>query len=148
MSRIRSKDTTPEKTVRSLLHRMGYRFRLHRNGLPGKPDIVLRKYRTVIFVHGCFWHRHEGCKGCTTPKTNIGFWQDKFSKNVERDRQAQAALREDGWRVLVVWECEVKDLNVLAERLQAALSPAPLEYPSEPEPESLAADAAGEYGAD
>ena len=110
MSRIRSKNTKPELIVRSLLHRMGFRFRINRKDLPGKPDIVLPKYKTVIFVHGCYWHRHPGCKGATTPKTSAKgpeFWQKKFHDNVQRDRRSQRALRQLGWRVIVVWECSV-----------------------------------------
>ena len=106
MSRIKSKDTSPEKTVRSLLHAMGYRFRLHgkvnnrlyKSGvLPGKPDIVLTKYKTVIFVHGCFWHRHKGCKRATTPKTRTEWWMNKFDRNVSNDIKHQHVLRELGW---------------------------------------------------
>ena len=107
MSRIRSNDTTPEMRVRSALHRAGYRFRLHVKTLPGKPDIVLPKYKTVIFVHGCFWHRHKGCPNATTPSTNQDYWQEKFKRNVKRDRQEQAKLKKLGWKVVVVWECEV-----------------------------------------
>jgi DNA mismatch endonuclease (patch repair protein) len=92
MSRIRSGNTKPEKVVRSLLHAMGYRFRLHRKNLPGKPDIVLPKYKTVIFVHGCFWHRHPGCKNATMPKTNTEFWEDKLSQNIDRDRKKQSLI--------------------------------------------------------
>ena len=121
MSRIRSKDTSPERAVRSLLHRLGYRFRLHRKDLPGNPDIVLPKYGTVVFVHGCFWHRHPGCKYATTPRTRTEFWQQKFDRNVERDARAAAALRERGWRVIVVWECELKNLDALARRLDASI---------------------------
>lgn len=145
MSRIRSKNTTPEKTVRSLLHRMGYRFRLHRRDLPGNPDIVLPKYHTVIFVHGCFWHRHRGCKNCTTPKTNTAFWQQKFNRNVERDQKSQMNLRETGWKVIVVWECEVQDLNTLAHRLDHELSREPLRYTGAENGEQLAAEEPGEY---
>ena len=122
MSRIRSKDTRPERIVRSLLHRLGFRFRLHRGDLPGTPDIVLPRLKTVVFVQGCFWHRHEGCKESTIPKTNTAFWRKKFKINVERDRRAQAALEEAGWRVLVVWGCETKDLNKLAARLTNELT--------------------------
>lgn len=109
MSRIRGKDTKPEKIVRSWLHRQGFRFRLHRKDLPGKPDIVLPKYKTVILVHGCFWHRHPGCPISTTPKTNTKFWEEKFCKNLERDTRNRKALEALGWKVIVVWECEVKD---------------------------------------
>ena len=108
MSRIRGKDTTPEILLRKLLHRAGYRFRLHSPDLPGKPDIVLKKYKTVIFVHGCFWHRHEGCPGATLPKTHTDFWLDKFRGTVERDRRKQKELEEAGWRVVTVWECQLK----------------------------------------
>lgn len=108
MSQIRGKDTKPEILLRSLLHRRGFRFRLHAPGLPGKPDIVLPKYRTVIFVHGCFWHRHEGCSNATMPKTRTDFWTEKFRRTVERDQEKQAQLERAGWRVLTVWECELK----------------------------------------
>jgi len=108
MSRIKGKDTKPEKAVRSLLHYLGYRFRLQRKDLPGKPDIVLPKYRTVVFVHGCFWHSH-GCKDSGIPKTNSEFWHEKLAKNKLRDGKNSLKLRELGWSVLVVWECELKD---------------------------------------
>ena len=108
MSRIRGKNTTPEILLRKLLHRAGYRFRLHSPDLPGKPDIVLEKYKTVIFVHGCFWHRHEDCPGATVPKTHTDFWLDKFRGTVERDRRKQKELEEAGWRVVTVWECQLK----------------------------------------
>lgn len=124
MSRIRGRDTEPEKIVRSMLHRMGYRFRLHRRDLPGRPDIVLPRLRSVIFVHGCFWHRHPGCRYATTPKTRAEFWQKKFEENVERDRRNIAALREAGWRVLCVWECETRDLEGLEHQLQSFLEAA------------------------
>ncbi len=113
MSRIRSKDTVPEMRIRSALHRAGYRFRLHVRELPGKPDIVLPKYKTVIFVHGCFWHRHEGCSGATMPSTNQAFWKEKFRKNVKRDKKEQAALKRLGWKVIVIWECELKEVSFL-----------------------------------
>ena len=105
MSRIRSKDTKPEKIVRSWLHRNGYRFRLHVKSLPGHPDIVLPKYRTLIEVRGCFWHRHKGCATATSPKSNIGFWRAKFRRNVTRDRRHEAQWAELGWNTVVVWEC-------------------------------------------
>lgn len=107
MSRIRSSDTKPEIVLRKALHKLGFRFRLHGRRLPGKPDIVLPKHRTVIFVHGCFWHRHPGCKVATTPKTNTDFWIDKFDRNQSRDTRNSEALAAAGWRVLVVWECEL-----------------------------------------
>lgn len=111
MSRIRSKDTKPEKIIRSILHKLGFRFRINRKDLPGKPDIVLPKYKTVIFVHGCFWHQHEGCKIASKPKSNIKFWQDKFSRNIERDKKNQEDLYKMGYRVLVIWECEINEIQ-------------------------------------
>jgi DNA mismatch endonuclease (patch repair protein) len=109
MSRIRGKNTKPEMIVRSWLHKHGYRFRLHRKDLPGKPDIVLPKYKTVIFVHGCFWHRHEGCKRATIPKSNAKYWQEKFLRNQERDNIALAELYKREWNCLVLWECQIAD---------------------------------------
>ena len=106
MSRIRGQDTGPELTVRSALHRAGYRFRLHRSDLPGRPDIVLPKYHTVIFVHGCFWHRHKACRFAYTPKSRVAFWSSKFRSNIERDQRNSTALRKLGWRVVTVWECQ------------------------------------------
>jgi len=117
MSRIKSRDTKPERIVRSLLHRMGYRFRLHRSDLPGNPDIILPKYRTVIFVHGCFWHRHSGCKYCYTPKSRVDFWKNKFAGTIERDRKVTQMLVDAGWQVLIVWECELKDIPTLENKL-------------------------------
>jgi DNA mismatch endonuclease (patch repair protein) len=108
MSRIKSKDTTPERIVRSFLHRNGFRFKLHVKDLPGKPDIVLPKYKTVVFVNGCFWHAHEGCKWFVPPKSNSEFWQKKFAYNVERDLQNYEKLKTLGWRVILVWECEIR----------------------------------------
>jgi len=107
MSRIKSKDTAPESIVRPFLHRNVFRFRLHVKDLPGKPDIVLPKYKTVIEVRGCYWHRHEGCKDATTPSTNTEFWQKKFAENVARDKRSEQDLKALGWNVIVVWECEV-----------------------------------------
>ena len=117
MSRIRGSNTRPERVVRSLLHRLGYRFRLHRKDLPGRPDIVLPKYRTVIFVHGCYWHRHPRCKYAYTPKSNVEFWEKKFAENMERDRRDRRALRKLGWGVLTVWECEIAEPHALSRRL-------------------------------
>ena len=108
MSKIRSKDTKPEKILRSALHQIGYRFRIHRKDLPGKPDIVLPKYKTVIFVHGCFWHYHKDCPEGRIPNTNSKFWKEKLLKNVEKDKRHQANCKELGWKVIVVWECEVE----------------------------------------
>ncbi len=112
MSRIRSRDTKPEIILRSHLHQRGFRFRVCRKDLPGKPDIVLPKYKTVIQVNGCFWHRHEGCKEATVPKTRTEWWLEKLNKNVSRDREVEAQLQELGWRVLTVWACELSKNNI------------------------------------
>jgi DNA mismatch endonuclease (patch repair protein) len=125
MSRIKGKDTKPELLVRSLLHQAGYRFTVNgpkNKKLPGKPDIVLPKYKTVIFVHGCFWHRHPGCKGTTTPKTRTEWWLAKFDRNVSNDRKNQEALKEMGWNVIVIWECELKDAEAVKVQLLSELS--------------------------
>jgi DNA mismatch endonuclease, patch repair protein len=109
MSRIRSKDTGPERFVRSLLHRMGYRFTINgpqNRELPGRPDLVLLRHRAVVFVHGCFWHRHPGCKYAYTPKSRVAFWEAKFAQNRARDLKQQDALRRLGWKCIVVWECQ------------------------------------------
>ena len=108
MSKIRSKDTKPELILRSALHRLGYRFRVHRKDLPGKPDIVLSKYNTVIFVHGCFWHYHKDCREGRVPNTNSKFWKEKLNKTVQRDKNHKEELEKKGWRVLIYWECEVE----------------------------------------
>ncbi len=117
MARIRGKDTKPELVVRRLVHAMGYRYRLHRRDLPGSPDLVFKSRRKVVFVHGCFWHRHPGCKKASTPSTRREFWQEKFDQNVERDVRKEIQLMAAGWAVLVIWECQTKD----AERLTATL---------------------------
>lgn len=121
MSRITARNTAPELAVRSLLHRMGYRFRLHQTNLPGKPDIVLARYRTVILVHGCFWHRHRGCRFAYTPKSRPDFWLRKLESNIVRDRQVKAELTRLGWYVITVWECELRSLDRLSRRLDATL---------------------------
>lgn len=107
MSRIRSSNTSPELALRRALHALGFRFRLHRKDLPGKPDIVLPRYRAAVFVHGCFWHRHAGCKIATTPKSNTGFWVEKFDRNVARDNRSRILLEAQGWTVIIAWECEL-----------------------------------------
>lgn len=117
MAQVKGRDTKPELIVRSLLHRLGFRFRVQRKDLPGKPDIVLPKHKTVIFVHGCFWHRHPGCKRASTPADNAQYWQTKFARTVARDAAHQIALEQFGWRVLIVWECELRDMEHLAQRL-------------------------------
>lgn len=119
MSGIRGKDTKPELALRRALHARGFRYRLHDKWLPGKPDLVLPRFRVVIFVHGCFWHRHEGCKYATTPATRPEFWQAKFRENAERDQRNIDALLALGWRVAVVWECEIrKDLGEAVARTE------------------------------
>ena len=119
MSRIRSRDTQPEKQVRSALHRAGYRFRLHSKKLPGRPDVMLPKYRTVVFVHGCFWHRHNRCRFAYTPKSRVEFWNEKFRGNVERDRRNARELRRLGWKVVTVWECQARRPSAWIHRLPA-----------------------------
>lgn len=121
MSRIKGRDTRPELIVRSVLHRLGFRFRLHGKGLPGRPDVVLARHRTVVFVHGCFWHRHRRCRFAYEPKTNVTFWSEKFRQNVARDSSNNRELRHRGWHVVVVWECQAADRAALAECLAAAL---------------------------
>lgn len=122
MSRIRSKDTEPEIIVRRIAHAIGLRFRLHRRNLPGSPDLVFPRRRLALFVHGCFWHRHPGCRLAATPKTRPEFWQAKFLGNVERDRRASERLAELGWRVEVIWECETVDPETVRRRLRTALA--------------------------
>ncbi len=117
MSRVKGRNTEPERRVRSLLHRLGFRFRIQRKDLPGTPDVVLPKYKTVLFVHGCFWHRHAGCKRATTPANNAEYWQKKFARNLARDARVEQELKESGWRVIVVWECELRDMDALAVSL-------------------------------
>ncbi|QOJ32574.1 MAG: DNA mismatch endonuclease Vsr [Gammaproteobacteria bacterium] len=120
MSGIRGKNTKPERTVRSFLHRAGFRFRLHAN-LPGRPDVTLPRFRAVVFVHGCFWHRHPDCRYSTTPASNIAFWQAKFAENRKRDALVKQQLRRLGWRVHVVWSCEVnqRKMDALIARLRS-----------------------------
>ncbi len=119
MSRVRGANTTPERTVRSFLHRRGFRFRVQRNGLPGHPDIVLPKFKTVVFVNGCFWHGHPGCKRATIPSTRRAFWLKKITGNRERDVRTRTHLRRLGWKVVTVWECQVR----IAEKLERGLRP-------------------------
>ncbi len=127
MSRIRGRDTEPERAVRSLLHRLGFRFSLDARSLPGRPDVVLPKYRSVVFVHGCFWHRHARCPFAYRPKSRGVFWNHKFAENVARDRRVTNSLRKSEWRVVVVWECELRNQEALSRRLEDTLrhSPAP-----------------------
>ena len=118
MAAIKSKDTKPEIAVRKLLHSLGYRFRLHRKDLPGSPDIVLPKYKTVIFVHGCFWHRHENCKYATSPKTREEFWENKFNANIKRDLEVQKEIKNIGWKSIILWECEINKKNILDKKIK------------------------------
>ena len=117
MRSVGRENTGPELTVRRFLHRHGFRFKLHDRSLPGSPDVVLPKWRTVVFVHGCYWHRHPGCRKATTPKTRTEFWQAKFDRNVERDAANVAQLQEAGWDVVTVWECEAKGEGSLGDAL-------------------------------
>ena len=121
MARIKGKNTRPEKRVRSLLHAMGYRFRLHRKDLPGTPDIVLPKYGAVVFVHGCFWHQHPGCKRASIPTSNEEFWQKKLAANKRRDALVEKELNDRGWKVIIIWECELKNPDSLCERIGRCL---------------------------
>ncbi len=118
MSRIKGSNTSPEIAVRKVVHSLGLRFRLHCKTLPGKPDIVLARHRTVIFIHGCFWHRHKGCPLASTPKTRVDYWQAKFEGNVRRDKANIRKLRRIGWRPIVIWECQVKDREKLERSLR------------------------------
>lgn len=120
MRAVRSRDTKPELRVRSVLHRAGYRFRVHRRDLPGSPDIVLPKYRTVIFVHGCFWHGHEGCRRATLPSTRAGFWREKIERNIARDAAAEAALHHLGYRTVTLWECELNSAAFILKHVDNA----------------------------
>jgi DNA mismatch endonuclease, patch repair protein len=121
MSSIRGKNTKPEISVRKLLHAMGYRFRLHRKDLPGKPDIVLPKYKKVVFVNGCFWHGHRGCKRAMTPKTRTEFWREKIQGNISRDRRNLRELEKVGYEAMTIWECEIKDSETVSKKLDRFL---------------------------
>jgi len=122
MAKVGKKNTGAEKAVRSLLHHLGFRFRLHRKDLPGTPDIVLPRHNAIVQVHGCFWHRHKGCKRSVVPKSNIEFWMAKFKRNVARDRKVTRQLTALGWNVIVVWECELKNESKLSKKLIKAIS--------------------------
>lgn len=126
MSRIRAKDTKPEMAVRRLAHSLGYRYRVHRKDLPGKPDLVFGPRRKVIFVHGCFWHQHDlgSCLDGRPPKSNSAYWNPKLERNVERDVAHAAALEADGWEVLTIWDCETRDMPTVRSRLVEFLGPA------------------------
>lgn len=118
MSSVRQQDTKPEKLVRSILHKLGFRFRKNVSSLAGKPDIVLPKYKTIIFVHGCFWHQHKNCRKAVRPISNIEFWNNKLDKNVKRDKQTEAELKSLGWKVVIIWTCEMKNKELLIEKLK------------------------------
>ncbi len=122
MSNIKSKNTKPELTIRSLLHQKGFRFRIHDKNLPGKPDIVLKKYNAVIFIHGCYWHRHENCKLASTPRQNVEFWNKKFSDNMRRDSEVFYQLKLLGWRTAVIWECSIRDKKNLPDYVDRLVS--------------------------
>ncbi len=122
MAKVKSGNTRPELVIRSMIHRMGYRFRLHRRDLPGSPDIVLPKLRKVIFVHGCFWHGHEGCPRSARPVQNAVFWDKKLSRNIQRDNANLSKLEELGWTCLIIWTCEMKDRERVSRRLKEFLS--------------------------
>jgi DNA mismatch endonuclease (patch repair protein) len=129
MASVKAKNTRPELALRKALHALGFRFRLHRKGLPGTPDLVLAKYRAAVFVHGCYWHRHEGCRYASVPITRADFWNEKFRTNIERDRKALAALQGTGWRTAIIWECALKNDSAtsVGKRLADWLaSPSPL----------------------
>lgn len=121
MSRIKNKNTKPEILVRSLLHRLGYRFRLKSKILPGKPDIILPKYKTAIFIHGCFWHRHEKCPYAYNPKSRINFWEKKFRANVNRDKIVSDQIKTTNWKQVVLWECEIKNKDSLEMTIKGIL---------------------------
>ncbi len=150
MSRVKGRNTKPELIARSLLHQLGYRFTVNgpkNRKLPGKPDIVLPKYKTVIFVHGCFWHRHPGCKHATTPKSNTEYWVSKFKRNIERDRANVETLKELGWQVFIIWECELKNPRQTIAKLIAAF-PRTESYclPEELDDLALVAETRTKYG--
>lgn len=124
MRSVKQKDTGAEMIVRRISHAMGARYQLHRKDLPGSPDLVFPRRRLCIFVHGCFWHRHPKCRLASTPHSNVEFWQDKFTRNIERDARKEAGLRAAGWNVEIVWECETRTPELLTTRLRAILFPA------------------------
>lgn len=126
MRAVKSKDTAPEMTVRRLTHAMGYRYRLHRKDLPGKPDLVFPARRKIIFVNGCFWHGHECRRGARTPKANYNYWRAKIERNRLRDIKVRTALSDAGWDVLTIWECEIRELSVLRKKISRFLDRIPI----------------------
>jgi len=121
MGLVKSKNTKPELAVRKLVFGLGYRYRLNCPGLPGTPDLVFPGRKKVIFVHGCFWHRHEGCPNARIPKSRVEFWTKKLERNVQRDQEVQAELKRMGWEYLIIWECELKDMEAVAQRVKTFL---------------------------
>lgn len=148
MSAIKSNDTKPEMLVRKYLHGMGLRYGLHNKKLPGSPDIVLRKYKTVIFINGCFWHGHDNCRYYRLPKSNIEFWQTKINRNRERDKRDIEALRKRGWRVIVVWECELRTKELRQQTLQKLFFSIQQPYVIPSIGPSVAAESDAQYGND
>ena len=134
MRRIRAKDTEPEIAVRRALHRRGLRFRLHASGLPGKPDVVLRRHNAVVMIHGCFWHQHRRCIDGHVPRSNLAYWQPKLDRNVQRDRRNRRQLAKLGFRVLVIWECEARRPAVLARKLRRFFKPQEVTTERDPVP--------------
>lgn len=126
MATVSSQGSGPEMLVRRAAHKLGLRFRIHRRDLPGRPDLVFSRSKIAVFVHGCYWHRHVGCKKATTPKSNVDFWTNKFISNVERDQRAEASLRELGWTVRIVWQCELPDMEAAERWVGIHLLPQPL----------------------
>lgn len=123
MAKVRSKDTATEMKVRKLVYGLGFRYRVNVRGIAGTPDMVFKKRKKVIFIHGCFWHRHDCCNGRRVPKSRINFWENKFAANIERDSRAYEQLKAEGWDYLVIWECEMKNENDLKKRILNFLSP-------------------------
>lgn len=148
MAKIRSKNTGPERTVRSLLHRAGYRFRIHVRSLPGTPDVVLPRHRLVVFVHGCFWHRHKGCKVATTPKSHRKFWSDKFARNVANDRKHVRQLRRLGWHVVTIWACQLRNPERVMAKIKKSIAPRTVfaYAAAHPVPGPIAAEPPATYG--
>ena len=122
MSLIRSSNTKPEILVRKILHSLGFRFRLHQKSLPGKPDVVLKKYKSVIFVHGCFWHQHKGCKRSNMPKSNTAYWKPKLERNIKRDKHHKIELKKLGWKIITIWECESKNIEKIKKKILKLLA--------------------------
>jgi DNA mismatch endonuclease (patch repair protein) len=147
MSRIPGENTSPELLVRSLLHRSGFRFRVHRRDLPGSPDVVLPRHRVVVFVHGCFWHRHSRCRLASMPKSRQEFWKSKFLDNVRRDRRVVSQLKKLGWRVIVIWECQTRDPLRLAKLIRRVLPPVTKRRTIDDQTDDRSAKGRGTWGA-